>query len=51
MDYEKAWFELSAWLARRVVDDCINGILFMDVLDKMDAMWNEAHGMEDKGGV
>ncbi len=51
MDYEKAWFELSAWLARHVVDDCINGLAHLDTLEKMDEMWNKAHNMEDNSGV
>ena len=43
MDYEAAWSDLTRWLTRQALDDPINGIVFLDVLDKMDAMWNEAH--------
>lgn len=51
MDYEESWYQLTRWLSRQALDDPINGIVFLDVLDKMDAMWNEAHNMEVKDGV
>ena len=43
MDYEEAWYQLTRWLSRQALDDQINGIVFLDILDKMDAMWNDAH--------
>ena len=50
MDYEKAWSDLIRWLTRQVLDDTINGIVFLEVVDKMDAIWMDAH-KEVKDGV
>ena len=43
MDYRELWYELDHWLVAQAREDALNALVYLDVLDKMDAIWNDKH--------